>query len=182
MGFSLGGLIGGIAKVAGSVLPGPFNLPAKIVGGLLAPSKPAPAPTVVSYQGAPLNLFGPQSPTAAAPMATTTIPFAQNQPAACPTGFRLNKSTYVTRGGGTSRWPQQLQVHEKKTVCVKRRKINAGNGKAARRAVSRLVSFYRLSNRVARQLQKAARGAKLGRGRRRMLPAGRGSVQVIDTD
>lgn len=101
---------------------------------------------------------------------------------ACPTGFRLNKSTYVTRGGGTSRWPRQLQVHEKKTVCVKRRKMNAGNGRAAVRAVRRLTSFYRLSQRVAKQLRRAASAAKIGGRRgRRALPAGTG-VQVIDTD
>jgi hypothetical protein len=105
----------------------------------------------------------------------------------CPTGFRLNKSTYVTRGGGTSRWPRQLVVHEKGTECVKRRKINPGNGRAATRAVRRLVSFYRLSRRVAKQLQVAARGAKIGSGRRRgrlALPAGRGDgrVTVVDTD
>lgn len=103
--------------------------------------------------------------------------------AGCPTGFRLNKSTYVSRGGGTSRWPVGLRVHPKGSECVRRRKINAGNGRAATRAVRRLVAFYGMANRVAKQLRRAASKAKLGRGRRgqRQLPRG-GSVQVIDTD
>lgn len=101
----------------------------------------------------------------------------------CPTGFRLNKSTYVTRGGGTSRWSPGLQIHEKGTECVRRRKINAGNGRAATRAVRRLVSFYRLSQRVAKQLRRAAVKAHVGGGRRgqRRLPAGR-NVEVVNVE
>jgi hypothetical protein len=103
--------------------------------------------------------------------------------AGCPTGFRLNKSAYVTRGGGTSRWPGGLQLHEKGSTCVRRRKMNAGNGRAATHAVRRLVAFYRLSNRVAKQLRKAASKAHLGgrRGQRR-LPSGRGSVEVVNVE
>jgi len=103
--------------------------------------------------------------------------------AGCPSGFRLNKSTYVTRGGGTSRWPAGLQVHERGTECVRRRKMNPGNGRAATHAVRRLVAFYRLSNRVAKQLRRAAAKAHIGgrRGQRR-LPSGRGSVEVVNVE
>jgi len=95
----------------------------------------------------------------------------------------LNKSTYVTRGGGTSKWPQQLLVHQKGTECVPRRAMNAGNGRAAIRAVRRLVAFYRLSGRVAKQLRKAASRAGIRGGRRgqRQLPRG-GPITVVDTD
>jgi len=101
----------------------------------------------------------------------------------CPTGYRLNKTSYVTRGGGTSRWPMGLQLHEKRTVCVRRRRLNAGNGAAARHAVRRLVAFYRLSNRVAKQLRKAAARAGI-RGRRtgrRALQPGR-NVEVVNVE
>lgn len=102
--------------------------------------------------------------------------------AGCPTGFRLNKSTYVTRGGGTSKWPAGLQLHPAKTVCVKRRKINAGNGRAATHAVRRLVSFYRLSNRVAKQLRKAASRAHIRGARRGQRALPRGGVEVVNVE
>jgi len=94
-----------------------------------------------------------------------------------------NKATYVTRGGGTSRWPQQLIVHPKGTECVTRRKLNPGNGRAALRAVRRLTAFYSLSQRVAKQLRRAASKAHIGgagRGRRQ-LSAGR-SVEVVNVE
>lgn len=69
--------------------------------------------------------------------------------AACPIGFRLNKSTYVTRGGGTSRWPAgQLVVHPKHSTCVKRRRRNVGNAKALRRAISRVKGFVKLARKA----------------------------------
>lgn len=96
---------------------------------------------------------------------------------------RPNKSTYVTRGGGTSRWPKQLVVHPKGTECVTRRRINAGNGKAAIRAVHRLTAFYSLSQRVAKQLRKAASKAHIrgsrGGGRKRL---GSGGVSIVQAD
>lgn len=97
--------------------------------------------------------------------------------------MRLNKSTYVTRGGGTSRWPQSLVVHPKGTECVPRRRMNPGNGRAAIHAVRRLVAFYGLSQRVAKQLRKAAskahiRGVRHGQ---RRLPPGR-NVEVVNVE
>jgi hypothetical protein len=69
--------------------------------------------------------------------------------AACPTGYRLNKSTYVTRGGGTSHWPAGvLMVHPKHTTCVKRRRRNVGNAKALRRAISRVKGFVKLARKA----------------------------------
>src|SRR6266849_9003698 len=68
--------------------------------------------------------------------------------AGCGPGHRLNKSTYVTRGGGTSHWPMGLQVHEKGTTCVKRRRRNVGNAKALRRAISRVKGFVKLARKA----------------------------------
>jgi hypothetical protein len=93
-----------------------------------------------------------------------------------------NKSTYVTRGGGTSRWPKSLMVHERGTACVPRRKLNAGNGRAATRAVRRLVAFYKLSQRVAKQLRKAASAAHLRGGRRGQRALPRGGVEVVNVE
>lgn len=63
-------------------------------------------------------------------------------------GRRLNKSTYVTRGGGTSGWPQQILIHPKGTECVKSRRMNVTNVRALRRAVRRATGFAKLARRV----------------------------------
>jgi uncharacterized protein with beta-barrel porin domain len=67
-----------------------------------------------------------------------------------PTGKRLhpNRSTYETRGGGTSRWPHALQLHPKGTVLVASRRRNVGNAKALRHALSRVAGFAHLARKV----------------------------------
>jgi hypothetical protein len=76
-----------------------------------------------------------------------------------PKGTRANKSTYVTRGGGTSRWPQELVVHEKGTECVKARRMNVTNVRALRKAIRRATGFAKLSRRVLSFVQaKAPKG------------------------
>jgi hypothetical protein len=96
---------------------------------------------------------------------------ARGPTGACAVGYRLNKSTYVTRGGGTSHWPQQLIVHPKHSSCVKRRRRNVGNAKALRRAISRVKGFVKL----ARKAHSLVGGGHRGR---KQIPAGRG-VEVI---
>ena len=59
-----------------------------------------------------------------------------------------NKSTYVTRGGGTSRWPQTLTVHEKGTELVHGRRMNVANPRALRRALRRAAGFVKLARRA----------------------------------
>lgn len=63
-------------------------------------------------------------------------------------GLHPNKSTYVTRGGGTSRWPQQLVIHAKHSELVKSRRMNVGNARALRRSIRRLSGFAKLARRV----------------------------------
>jgi hypothetical protein len=63
-------------------------------------------------------------------------------------GRRLNKSTYVTRGGGTSQWPQQILIHPKGTECVKSRRMNVANVRALRRSIRRATGFAKLARRV----------------------------------
>lgn len=62
-------------------------------------------------------------------------------------GYRWNKSTYITRGGGTSRWPVGLQVHPKHTEPVKTRRMNVANPRALRRALRRAHGFAKLARR-----------------------------------
>src|SRR5437879_5692550 len=49
-----------------------------------------------------------------------------------------NRAGYVTRGGGTSRWPQQLVFHPKGTEPVPSRRMNVGNARALRHALHRV--------------------------------------------
>jgi len=74
-----------------------------------------------------------------------------------------NKATYVTRGGGTSRWPQQLLVHPKGTECVTHRRMNPGNGRAVVHAVRRVAAFHALAKRVERVLHRVAKPVTRGR-------------------
>ncbi len=62
-----------------------------------------------------------------------------------------NKSTYITRGGGTSRWPAgQLIVHPKHTEQVTNRRMNVANARALRRALRRARGFAKLAHKVLR--------------------------------
>src|SRR5438477_9595915 len=79
-------------------------------------------------------------------------------------GLRPNKSTYVTRGGGTSHWPAQLIVHPKHTELVKGRRMNVGNARALRRALRRAQGFAKLARRV---ISVSHRFKKRGRARKR---------------
>ena len=65
-------------------------------------------------------------------------------------GYHMNRSTYETRGGGTSRWggAGNLQVHPKGTVLVRNRHRNVGNARALKHALGRVAGFARLARRV----------------------------------
>jgi hypothetical protein len=93
-------------------------------------------------------------------------------------GYRLNKSTYVTRGGGTSRWPKSLQLHAKLTVQVKSRRMNVGNARALRRSLRRVAGFAKLVKRSKRAISRAASAVGVRRGVGRRKGAGP-SVRIV---
>jgi len=64
-------------------------------------------------------------------------------------GHHLNKSGYFTKGGGTSKYPQGVQYHEAKTLCVKNRHMNVTNPKALRRAIRRSRGAVKLLRKAA---------------------------------
>jgi hypothetical protein len=71
-----------------------------------------------------------------------------------------NKSTYVIRGGGTSRWGPagQLTVIPKGTQAVPNRRMNVANPRALRRGLRRLRGFAKLAKKVlvvARKFKKS---------------------------
>ncbi len=78
-----------------------------------------------------------------------------------------NRSTYVTRGGGTSRWPMGLAIHPKGTEPVPSRRMNVANPRALRRGLRRLRGFAKLARKVlvtARHFKKSG----VSRGVRRV--------------
>jgi hypothetical protein len=89
----------------------------------------------------------------------TPVSAAAIQRQLMPFGMRKthpNKSTYVTRGGGTSRWPPGLQVHVRGTEQVPTRRMNVANPRALRRALRRVAGFAKLTKRVRRAVSMAA--------------------------
>jgi|SRR5438552_4636679 len=74
-----------------------------------------------------------------------------------------NKTTYITRGGGTSRWPVGIQVHPKGTEAIPSRRMNVANPRALRRALRRAHGFARLARRyvtVVRHFKRKGRKKK----------------------
>jgi hypothetical protein len=82
-----------------------------------------------------------------------------------------NKAAYVTRGGGTSRWPQQLLVHPKLTEAVPNRRMNVGNARALRHALHRVGGFARLARRVMHFTHPHAKGRMVFKFRRKKKSA-----------
>jgi len=66
---------------------------------------------------------------------------------ACPTGFHPNKSAYFTKGGADN---VGFQFIEKGSKCVKNRRRNPLNARAADRAISRIESAKRATKRLGR--------------------------------
>jgi hypothetical protein len=184
MGFNLGKVLGGIA---GGVIH-------SVTGGLINPKINFNPPTVqqpVGQPSYPFNVGGPGGINIGTPVFPPSQGLLQQgqQKALNPgtaltapgagcamvwdgTRFRTthpNKAAYVTRGGGTSRWPVGLQLHPKGSVCVTHRKMNPGNGRAVVHAVRRVSAFHHLAKRVERVLARVAkpatrRGARHGSG------------------
>ena len=78
-----------------------------------------------------------------------------------------NRSTYITRGGGTSRWPVGLAVHPKGTEPVPSRRMNPANPRALRRAIHRMTGFGRIVKRMKRAIARASSAVgNVHRGRR----------------
>lgn len=67
-------------------------------------------------------------------------------------GYHWNKTTYETRGGGTSRWggAGNLQIHPKHSTMVKNRRMNWANGRAMAHAERRVRAFIRHATRYIR--------------------------------
>lgn len=88
----------------------------------------------------------------------------------CPKGFRLNKSTYYIQSSG--------ELVQPRTRCVKIRRRNPDNGRAARHAASRLLQRKTHQDRIDKALQSLVKG-KVRRARP-ALPSGQGATRIIN--
>lgn len=151
----IGKALGGVAKIGVNVVRSQLGLS-------------APAPQFPGAGQLPVGIglgygFGVQGPQAGLvniggqgpQTGLINIGGSGGLPGAVMRGYHLNKSTYETRGGGTSRWPHSLQLHVKGTVPVRNRRMNPGNGKALRHAVGRVSAFGRIVHRVKRAVGRA---------------------------
>lgn len=147
-------VIGGVARVVGAVAPGPIGMIARAIappasaGGRVTFFPPEPSIANPFLPALPPPAFGGGGGGGGA----GNYPVVGGGPGMavmCPTkGTRMNRSTYVTRGGGTSRWPNELIVHPKGTECVKTRRLNVANPRALRRALRRAAGFVKLARRA----------------------------------
>jgi hypothetical protein len=156
---SIGGFLRRAAPVAASFIPGVGGLVGKVVGGLLGGGAIAAGGAVIEHfaSGGPSAptlpmraLAPPQGPLTEAAGRSMRHPFAGGARFRGEFAARPNKSTYVTRGGGTSHWPHGLVLHPKGTVAVRPRRMHVTNPRAALRALRRLHGFAKMARKVYR--------------------------------
>lgn len=147
-GGPLGAITGGIGGLIGKK-PSTAMIPFSPPPGITPPILQQPFQPGVGVQTGTLRI-GAFAPTMGpggmqiGPSGTPLVPTMR--------GLHYNKSTYETRGGGTSRWGPagSLQIHPKGSVLVKSRRMNVGNARALKHALRRAYGFERLARRVLR--------------------------------
>jgi hypothetical protein len=176
----IGKALGGVAKVAGGFLSGgpmgAIKAGLGVIGGggastgvAMMPS-PYPAMFGPTLPGGPqrglINIGGGGSQTG-----LINIDGGGPGVPARVRGMHVNKSTYETRGGGTSRWggPGNLQLHPKGTTLVRNRRMQVGNTRALKRSLRRIKGFAHLARSVMSFVHpKAGKGHfKFGKRKRR---------------
>src|SRR6266536_4106603 len=175
----LGKLFGGVKSIAkaaigatpvGAAIGAILSKPAPVQGTALAPAQGRDIGIRVGGpQGFQFGAFNPPPPDFPVPQGGGMQVMIPGVGLYTIRGTHSNKSTYVTRGGGTSHWPQGLMVHPKGTTCVKNRRINVANPRALRRAIRRAQGFAKLARRVLSFTGARVKGKtrfKIGRRRR----------------
>lgn len=158
----LGKIFGGIKGAVGGFLKGG---PLGAIGGAIKGAagaggrRPPPLPQIRQIQ-APVPYSWPQGPgTIMVPVPGITggvqrlLPGGASgyEAAACPRGFRPNKSAY---------WLKSGERVEKGTKCVRVRRLNVANVRALRRGIRRAAGFAKIARRVitiSRRFKKSRR-------------------------
>jgi hypothetical protein len=176
----LGSLFGGIKSIAkaaiaatpvGAAIGAVLSKPSPVRGTAIAPFAQQPRDIGIRVggpSGFQFGAFAPEGPQLPQVPGGTQV-MIPGMGLCTIRGTHANKSTYVTRGGGTSRWPQGVMVHPKGTTCVKNRRINVANPRALRRAIRRAQGFAKLARRVLSFTGARVRGKtrfKIGRRRK----------------
>lgn len=172
--------------------PGLFDIVKKVGGAIFKATpvgaavsavtsafKAKPAPLMLApppmLGGGPIitqsPLGTPVSPVGLAKQGLLTDKFAK--------GYHLNKSTYVSRGGGTSRWGKGLELHLAGTVAVKNRHMRVTNDVALRRALRRVSGFAKIVKRSRRAISRAASAVGVRRGGRVARRGGAPAVRIV---
>lgn len=165
-----GKLLGGVAKVAGGILPGPLGTVARVAGGILGGR--AAGPQVLPPQimtGRAMPGLGTQRgwqmqipPFTEYPLVRYTEqsgapPIGGPSTSLPPRGYRTNKSGYFVHAGprGTSEYYNGVWV-EPHSTFVRARRRNPLNPRALDRATSRVVSFAKADSRSRKKVKAAA--------------------------
>lgn len=139
---TLGKIVGGAAKLGGSIIPGPAGTLLKGVGATLSGGS-RPAPTAVPPPAGPtgfsgVRIGGPLGISAGVERyegvrGSVSVPVGAM--GECPKGYRPNKSGYFTQSQG---WVAPG------TKCVRYRYMEVANSRALRRSIRRAKRFEKL--------------------------------------
>lgn len=158
----LGKAVGTLTGVATSFIPGPAGaiargLQRKVFGGgaptraLPQPSVLPALPTAATYTRSAVPFVGETMNLAQQGTGTAIEVAVDATPAiACPKGYKPNKSGYYRRIKTPYDPVGQVYYIQPKSRCVKIRKRNAANPRAADRAISRIESAKRFAKRMNR--------------------------------
>ena len=170
----LGKAVGTIARVGASFIPGPAGaitrgLASRIFGsgGAVAPAAVRPLPTTIRTMPPIMNGFAPAAPTYTMPdfkaqpfsqdpgpgrfiPPTGEVGFDTTPAIGCPSGYKPNKSGYYRRIKSPGNPEGSVYYIAPKSRCVKIRKRNAANPRAADRALNRIQSAKRFATKMNR--------------------------------
>jgi hypothetical protein len=141
------------SSVASFLAPGPIGAAIKTISGAISgggrPAAATPVTPAPMLNVARASTFGVDV-TAPFMSGSSSLTLGSGGAKQVAGGKRLhpNKTTYVTRGGGTSHWPKGLKVHAKGSTLVGPRRMNPGNGRALHRAARRIHSAVRMYRKI----------------------------------
>jgi hypothetical protein len=161
------GFLGKVVKtglgVATSFIPGPAGaiargLQSKLFGG---GQRALPSPQTLQRLRMPLTMngggttydfpdFSAKPRNGVITMPTGEVGFDTTPAVACPPGYRPNKAGYYRRIKSPGNPEGSVFYIAPKSRCVKIRKRNAANPRAADRAISRIESAKRFAKRMSR--------------------------------